>query len=149
MAQVIQFGDSNPVPEIDFGLPGGALWNAGSSRSTMQLIEGVQRAPDAKVAMPDQNLVAVSRGGVHGKTISATGQFVMADHESMNSLINLIESRRNDPALMKPTQLKNNNTSQTWTSVILDDFQAVGPRTAVAGGRVLQRYAIRFEVLRA
>lgn len=148
MAQTIQFGGTNGVPEIDFGLPGGTLHGAGNARSTMALIEGQVMAPAQQVAMPDQNFTAVARGGFHGQVLTADGQFVLASHALMNTLLDNIEDRRSNASLMQPTRLVNNNTARTWTAVILDDFQPAGARRLTAQSYVVLLYRILFKVVR-
>ncbi len=151
MAQYIEFGGTGGVPVLDFGLPGGALsaaWPGAGARSTMEIIEGPLESPVAEHAMPDQGFVAVQRGGLHGRAMTARGVIQTRDHETLNGILDTIRSREFIASLMKPTRLQNHNTGLDFSEVILREFRATGPRDVAADGAVVLEYEFQFQIVR-
>jgi len=141
MPQLIEFGGTNGVSVLNLGLPGGTP----ATGSTLDMTEAILETTLQQAAMPQVDMVAVQRTGVHGRVLIGRGILVASDHETLNAFESDIDKHQNAP----PTQLVDSVRNKTFGSVVLVTWRRLGRRMITASGKVAQEFEITFKDLRA
>lgn len=149
MPQDVEYGGTQGVDVLDLGVKGGTLAGSGFGRSTIALTIGDLIVPTHESAVPDNDLIAVQKLGAHGRTITASGVLIIKTHETMDGVIDNLDSHKANPVQMRPTRLRRNLPIpvKSWSKVYLDTYDLIVPRRTSSGDWIIQPYRIRFRVL--
>jgi hypothetical protein len=151
MPQTIEWGGSNGVGVVDFGLPGGSLNGSGSARSAMTLVVGPAPAPVSETSQPQMPFVSSQQQPARAKQIVAEGRLVCVNYTTLQGIIDEIDKRRTVDSFMRPTMLRkfvNGGLVRTFTSVRLDDFVETRADLKTADGWVMTEIRVVWKVVR-